>query len=57
MEKTSDNRLVQCPHVSDVHYFAWHCREQKARGVETCARCEAMDKQQSLQTVMDQVKS
>lgn len=51
--KAVNNRLVKCPHALDVHYFIWHCRQQKALGIEPCAKCDAMEIAKGLQETMD----
>lgn len=55
MKKRVDQWLVQCPHASDVYYFLWHCRANKALGVSPCVDCEAMENLKPLQEVMDEI--
>jgi len=56
MRRTKEDAwLVQCPKDPDLYYFAWYCREQKALGIGPCATCEAMEKTQTLQGVMDEI--
>jgi len=55
MRRTKEDAwLVQCPQDPSLYYFVWVCREQKALGMGLCATCEAMEKSQTLQEVMDE---
>lgn len=47
-----DERLVECPYNSGVHYFVWHCGDLQMQGREPCVRCEAPDQTQQLAEIL-----